>query len=997
MAEDKVEIYFDQERVYQADYAFDAILGSPGISLKGHAEVDNFRVDLLAAGTTTGWADTIIRWPLDDDVRVSHAVFTSLENGFVVDQNWIYEPHRTLSLAPGFYLAQLAPPGGTYTQSIIEVLPTDLQVEVREGRLAQLNWPAAEGVELYHLEFRSAETGQLVASTTSTANEYATRLPAGNYLASVSAGNAGVRASEFVILENTRDGYSYEAPGQATVFWRPSPEPAPYYISIFDLDGRKIQGFWTNDTIASISLPPAAYRATFAPSGGVSRSIQLQLSEFSSLDFTPLAPLGRTKSNATTFSWFPVPGAVAYYFQLADGAGDHQTSFWSYGTTARVEDLNGNYQWRVIPLNNKNEQAQNTSWVSFSVENELSRENILGTEPDQVIARKDAKLNYPEAAVVAEDGTIYIADTLSHVIRRERAGMVDIYAGTLQQGYNGDGLRTEVQLNRPVHLTLDGEDNLWVLEQGNRLIRKIDRLSGEITTMAGIANSPDKLPLPADQALVSTTPLGETSTMEFDSQGRLWLPLHSRLENGDFQSALYSINFLDTPATLSLEEEYDYPVLDISLTATHTDLLFDRTPEPMLLWRERIDQTIVQRELISSFGGGIVFVPETQQTYVGDHTEVAVLNWELERSVFAGGFANVPSLTHSEAGLLIVDGDRGVVHTFDFAGDAIKSLQIGGAREQVDSIVRQATYDNDRIVLLENKRGLVLLHDLRTDAVEIFAGNGISEVARLGAFKFETGFSYPVGIAVDDQQNVYVAENNRILKIDQSGLVSLFAGAETPGYAGDGGPASEALFRSIRDIRFDGSGNLLVADTYNQVIRKITPSGTITSIAGDGKIGSPVYDVPATETSLNHPHAILPLDDGSLLIADSWNNAVVRLKTDGSLAPFAGRNNPSGYQGGGGFGGDRGLALDAWLNTPIGLDIDDNGSVYIADVFNHRIRSVAASGVIDTFWGGSEQGYRRDGSLLNFPLDILIRETSLIVTDTGNGLVSRFSIAAPSE
>src|SRR5262249_4276015 len=145
-------------------------------------------------------------------------------------------------------------------------------------------------------------------------------------------------------------------------------------------------------------------------------------------------------------------------------------------------------------------------------------------------------------------------------------------------------------------------------------------------------------------------------------------------------------------------------------------------------------------------------------------------------------------------------------------------------------------------------------------------------------------------------------------------------------------------------IAMDGAGNLFVADTDSQRIRKITPSGIVSTVAGNGSAGFAGDGGPATTAGLNYPAGGAVDDKGNLFIADTRNNRIRKVTPDGMIATVAGTNTSS-------FSGDDGHASLATLNNPRGVAIDGTGSLLIVDTNNHRIRRVGSDGFIRTVAG----------------------------------------------
>jgi sugar lactone lactonase YvrE len=199
------------------------------------------------------------------------------------------------------------------------------------------------------------------------------------------------------------------------------------------------------------------------------------------------------------------------------------------------------------------------------------------------------------------------------------------------------------------------------------------------------------------------------------------------------------------------------------------------------------------------------------------------------------------------------------------------------------------------------------------------------------------------------------------------GEITTVAGNNAWGYSGDNGPATSAWLDSPDGVAVDASGNLYIADTSNNRIRKVDPSGTITTVAGDGTAGYSGDNGPAISAELDRPYGVAVDASGNLYIADTYNQRIRKVSTSGTITTVAGNGheNYPGALNGGGYSGDGGLATDAELNAPLAVAVDTSGNLYIADTYNQRIRKVDTSGTISTVagngQGGSLGGYSGDG------------------------------------
>ena len=215
----------------------------------------------------------------------------------------------------------------------------------------------------------------------------------------------------------------------------------------------------------------------------------------------------------------------------------------------------------------------------------------------------------------------------------------------------------------------------------------------------------------------------------------------------------------------------------------------------------------------------------------------------------------------------------------------------------------------------------------------------------------------PRAIIFDPAGDLYIADsgNNRVRKVATDGIITTIAGNGTLGNAGDGGPATNAQLNNPDGLALDPVGNLYIADAYNFKIRRVDPSGVITTYAGTGTPGSSGDGGPAAGATLRQPYALAEDTAGNLYISDVASNRIRRIdKSTGIITTFAGTILP-------GFAGDGGPATSAQLNGPTGMGFDSAGNLYFADLNNHRVRKIDTSGTISTVAGNGSDTYTDDG------------------------------------
>jgi len=247
------------------------------------------------------------------------------------------------------------------------------------------------------------------------------------------------------------------------------------------------------------------------------------------------------------------------------------------------------------------------------------------------------------------------------------------------------------------------------------------------------------------------------------------------------------------------------------------------------------------------------------------------------------------------------------------------------------------------------------------------AGNGVAAFSGDGGSATSASLSYPMAAVFDATGNLYIGDrdNSRIRKVSPNGTITTVAGSGVAGFSGDGGPATLARLRAPSGVAVDSAGNLYVSDGGDNRIRKVRPGGIIATVAGNGAAGFSGDGGPASAASLNWPQGLALDAAGNLYIADRGNSRIREVNVaSGIITTVAGAGR--------GYSGDGGPATAAKLITPAGVAVDSDGSIYIADFDAYAIRRVNPQGTITTVAGGNGNGFSGDGgpatkAKLNWP------------------------------
>lgn len=582
---------------------------------------------------------------------------------------------------------------------------------------------------------------------------------------------------------------------------------------------------------------------------------------------------------------------------------------------------------------------------------------------------KLAAIGQPSGLAFDQAGNLYFSDAGNNNIRRIGTdGIISTIAGTGKAAYSGDGgPASKASLYQPTQMVFDSKGNLLVADSANHSIRMIapdgtiTRYAGAGTQSAGGDGGP---------AILSGLffPLG----LAIDSSGTVYIS-----DTGNQR-----IRYVTTDGVINTyagrgQAGYFGDNGDPLKAYFYnpTTLAFDNADQLYINDQSNLRIRRIQND------GRIV-------SWAGTGTKGAEGDGGLAKSA---NISPVSIALDAKNNLLIADGDNNRVRRVTIADGIIDTLA-GNGISSYDP--RNLYRKGDALYFSDGNAQRIRLFNLSTGAVSVVAGSGNTGFSGDGDTAFNAFLKSPRGIAVDSAGNLFFADsgNHRIRKVDTSNNISTIAGNGTASSTGDGGAALSATLNEPVDLVFDASGNLFVAERSGQRIRKIAKDQTTSTVAGTGFGGAPDSETgTATDQTLNLPQGLFVEKDGSLLIADSGNNRVRRLTSGGKITTIAGTGNGS-------YDGDGGPATSASLNGPTGVTADDAGNIYISDTGSSAIRQIGSDGIITTVAGvtapmGASRagGFNGDGSpatsfLVNRPVGLVASAAScsVLLADTNN-------------
>jgi sugar lactone lactonase YvrE len=298
----------------------------------------------------------------------------------------------------------------------------------------------------------------------------------------------------------------------------------------------------------------------------------------------------------------------------------------------------------------------------------------------------------------------------------------------------------------------------------------------------------------------------------------------------------------------------------------------------------------------------------------------------------------------------------------EYQGPVVTTLAGSGNPGFADGSGAEASFKYPAGIVLDGSGNIYVADAFNNRIRKITPSGVVTTLAGSGKEGFADGtglkavFNGPSGIAIDRDGNIYTAEwkGHRVRKITPEGVVTTLAGSGKAGFAD--GTGAEASFNTPEGVALDSKGNVYVADARNNKIRKISPSGVVTTIAGSGK--KDFADGAGAEATFSYPFGVAVDGGGNVYVADSGNNLIRKITPSGSVSTFAGSGKA---------GAKDGYGLATSFNTPWGLALDGGGNLYVADGGNNLIRMITPSGSVSTFAGsgkaGAEDGY---GSAASF-------------------------------
>ena len=606
-------------------------------------------------------------------------------------------------------------------------------------------------------------------------------------------------------------------------------------------------------------------------------------------------------------------------------------------------------------------------------------------------AATSATMSSPYGIAFDSNSNLYIADKSNNVIRKVTAGgTISTFAGNHTAGYSGDGgAATAAKLNGAKGVAVDASGNVYIGDGANNRVRMVNG-SGIISTFAGTGSATDS----GDGSAASVAGVVNPQTVMVDAAGNVLIGEGARLRwvstggviqtimgNGTSGSSgnggAATSAMVGTITGVVLDAQGQLYVVDNSNSVVRSvalNTIFPATAVGQSSASQTLQIVINTASAIQSISVPAGFSDFSLGSISGCTVDGSTVN--------AAGTVCTLSATFSPqyaglrtAALTIADGTGtkstvglrgigngavfgflpGIMSTFAGTGTSGHSGDGGAATSAKLSSPTAIAAASDGSIYISEYIGCYVRKVTAGGTISTVAGNGTCAFSGDGGAATSASLSYAEGIAFDPAGNLYIVDNgnDRIRKVDANGKISTVAGTGTAGSSGDGGLATAATFTNPNNIAFDGNGNAYIADGQANKIRILYPSGYIATFAGTGTSGSTGDGGLATLAKLNASHGVAVDSSGNVYIADSSNNKIRLVNSQGVISTVAGTGTAS-------YGGDGGAATSATLNNPYALTLDAAGNMYVVDNQNNAVRMVNQAGVINTVAGTGTSGYSGD-------------------------------------
>jgi trimeric autotransporter adhesin len=595
-------------------------------------------------------------------------------------------------------------------------------------------------------------------------------------------------------------------------------------------------------------------------------------------------------------------------------------------------------------------------------------------------AATSAELNAPQGVAVDKSGNIYISDTNNNRVRIVTPnGIINTFAGTGQVGgpgnMNDGGPANQAYLHLPGGLAVDSSGNVYIADTGDNAIREVTT-NGIINSIAG-----DGLPsYSGDTFLAVNAELHSPEDVALDSASppNVYIADTGNAYIREITTSTGIINFIAGDGSIGYSG--DGALANVAGLAEPFAIALDSSGN--IYFTEPEDGRV--REITISNGKINTVVGNGNLGFSGD------------------GGAATSAMLHSPTGLAIdSSGNLYIADSLNnrvrkVTGTTISTLAGSGVLSYSGDggAATSAQLNSPQAVAVDSSGNLYVADTVNSVVRQIspkgvittIAGNGTAGYGGDNGAATSAQLRSPQGLAVDSSGNVYVADtaNARVRKIS-GGTITTVAGTGTQGYSGDGAAAASAQLYAPVGVAVDKAGNLYIADVDDSVVRRVSPSGIITTVAGNGSQGYSGDTGPAAAAMLNGPEGVAVDASGNLYISDTLNGVVRKVTASGTIFTFAG-NGIDGYSG------DGGPATSAEFGSPTGLAVDGAGNLYISDS-GARIRKIFVSGIIETIAGSGVRGYSGDGgiatsSTMNGAAGLALDSNGdLFIADAGNNAI----------